>query len=167
MSDVSHLSRAFVSFSVEDQLFGIDILLVREINKQLDISTVPQAPDYVRGLINLRGQIVTVLDLRKRIKNHRCELSGDSHNIIIKNETELTTLRNQQEFESLSTTNDNVGLLVDSIGEVINASDDHIEPPPANLGIMDAQFVTGVIKLENQLMAVLNVSKVLEAAKSV
>lgn len=163
--ELSASTRSFVSFSVGEQLFGIDILLVREINRQLDISIVPQAPSYVRGLINLRGQIVTVVDLSYRLGRTEHPLSPLSHNIIIKNEAELSLLRSQQEFSDLNTTHDSVGLLVDSIGEVVRAEEDTIEPAPANMGLPDGQFVTGVIQLENRLMAILNIAKVLEPGR--
>ena len=163
--EVVNSTRSFVTFSVGKQLFGIDILLVREINRQLDISVVPQAPNYVRGLINLRGQIVTVLDLSLRLGRMEHPLSNQSHNIIIKNETELSLLRDQQEFANLSTTHDSVGLLVDSIGEVVSAEAGDIEPPPANMGLPDGQFVTGVLQLENHLLAILNVARILDPGK--
>ncbi|MBY0405682.1 MAG: chemotaxis protein CheW, partial [Cyanobacteria bacterium] len=83
-------TRSFATFHLNEQLFGIDILLIREINKQLDISIVPHSPNYIRGLVNLRGQIVTILDLNKRLSLGDSVLSGNSHNVILKTEAEVS-----------------------------------------------------------------------------
>ena len=135
-------SRQFVTFGIDDYLLGIDILKVREINRVLDITPVQHARTYVRGLINLRGQTVTVFDLGRRLGLALREIAEESHNIILKN--------------------DAVGLLVDSIGDVVMAQDDEIEQPPANVGGIEGRFIEGVVKLREELLVILSAEKILE-----
>jgi purine-binding chemotaxis protein CheW len=157
--------RSFASFYLDDKLYGIDILLVREINRQLDMSPVAHTPDFIKGLVNLRGQIVTILDLKRRLGRHSVNIGQDTHNIILKADNELAGMREDMNDETLATCADKVGLLVDAIGDVVNVDDDSaIEPPPANLNDVDGRFLSGVVKLENQLLGVLNVQQILAEA---
>jgi purine-binding chemotaxis protein CheW len=154
--------RSFASFTIDNKLFGIDILLIREINRQLEMSPVAHTPDFIRGLVNLRGQIVTILDLKKRLGRSTTHIGPDTHNIILKSDSELSGMRDDMNDDTLVTCLDKVGLLVDAIGDVVTVEDDSaIEPPPANLNDIDGQFLSGVVKLENQLLAVLNVPQIL------
>ncbi len=155
-------TRSFATFFINDQLFGLDILMIREINKHLDLSPVPHAPDYIRGLCNLRGQIVTVLDLKHRLGLGHCELTNNSHNIIIKTDAELLELRNRDECDDDTHIPDKVSLLVDGIGEVVSVNDKEIDPPPPNMGQVDGKYIDGVIKLENTLLTILSMKNVLE-----
>jgi purine-binding chemotaxis protein CheW len=158
-------AKSFASFYVEDQLFGVDILMVREINRQLDISAVPNSPDYVRGLVNLRGQIVTIVDLNRRLGLPPACIGPESHNIILKTEGELVGLREREGRNDLHSAADKVGLLVDSIGDVIALTDEEIDPPPANIGELEGRYLTGVAKLSGEIMAILDVHKVLTEGK--
>lgn len=156
-------NRSFTTFLLSGQLFGIDILMVREINKQLEITPVPHANEYIRGLLNLRGQIVTILDLNRRLGLEKSKLANDSHNIILKTEQELQAMGiHQAESGDYAATSDKVGLLVDDIRDVVIVPEQSIEPPPANMGKIDGQFLTGVIKQNNSLVAVLSVDKLLK-----
>lgn len=136
-------SKQFVTFRIDDYLLGIDILKVREINRFLDITPVQHAREHIRGLINLRGQTVTVFDLGIRLGLKYREITGESHNIILKN--------------------DLVGLLVDSIGDVVEAQNHAIENPPANVGEIEGKFIEGVVTLEDELLVVLSSEKILES----
>lgn len=155
-------NRSFTTFLLSGQLFGIDILMVREINKQLEITPVPHANEYIRGLLNLRGQIVTILDLNKRLGLEKATVAQDSHNIILKTEQELQALGIEPDQGDFAATSDKVGLLVDDIRDVVIVPEQAIEPPPANMGKIDGQFLTGVIKQNNALVAVLSVDKLLK-----
>lgn len=160
------LTKKFVTFGLDGQLFGIDILMVREINRHLDISTVPHVPEYVRGLVNLRGQIVTVLDLKKKLGLDLCTLTEQSHNIILKTEGELSKLgeADAEGNDDLSGITDKVSFVVDSIGDIITAEEDEIDPPPANIGVIDGKYLLGVVKKPDCLMAILSAKKVLVEA---
>ena len=132
----------FITFNVFNNLIGIDIRDVREINRVLDVTPVQHAPDYVKGLINLRGNTVTVFDLGKRLGLGALTVSEESHNIILKK--------------------DAVGLLVDNIGDVIETNEVMIESPPANMGGVDGKFVDGVLKLDEDLLLILSAENLLK-----
>jgi purine-binding chemotaxis protein CheW len=104
----------------------------------------------------LRGQIVTILDLNKRLGLEDTMLSERSHNIILKTDQELQSINKE-----LVTAPDKVGFLVDDIQDVLIVSEEEIEIPPANLGKVDGQFLSGVIKQSNKLVAILSVEKLL------
>ena len=106
------------------------------------ITPVQHAPDYVKGLINLRGNTVTVFDLAVRLGFDHRDITDESHNIILKK--------------------DDVGLIVDNIGDVVEAADDDIELPPANLRGIRAKFLQGVKKLNTELLVILSAQKIIE-----
>lgn len=134
------------TFYLGDAICGIDILDIREINKKMDMTLVPQAPDYVRGILNLRGQIVTVIDLHKKLGLGESTLDGQARNIIV------------------NSANESIGLLVSRIGDVITAKKDEIEPPPANIGDLQGTYFTGVTKMSSHLVGILDLKRVLEDA---
>ncbi|MBF0495557.1 MAG: chemotaxis protein CheW [Deltaproteobacteria bacterium] len=133
--------RQFVTFRIDGRLMGIDILNVREINRALDITPVQHAPAYVRGLINLRGQPVTVFDMGVRLGLEARKIDDETNNIILEN--------------------DLVGLLVDSIGEVIPVESDELQPPPANVNGITGEFIEVVVRLEEELLVVLSADRIL------
>lgn len=155
-------TRSFTTFHLNDQLFGLDILLVREINRHLELTPVPQAPDYIRGLINLRGQIVTVLDLKRRLGLETTDQGAIRHNIILKTDAELTGQGNRKAQEEKLLLPDKVSLLVDAIGDVITVDEDAIDPPPANVDQLEGKYLTGVIRLDGTLLTLLNLNTVLK-----
>ena len=134
--------RQFVTFRIGRHFLGIDILAVREIYHVLDMTPVPLGPDYIRGLINLRGQILTVFDLGSLLGLGPLNLGPETHNVILKNEA--------------------AALLVDAICDVIGAEADEIEPPPANVGGIEGEYIGGVIKLDDELLVILSVDKLLD-----
>ena len=147
-------THSFATFLLNGQLFGVDILLIREINRQLDITSVPHSPQYMRGLVNLRGQIVTVLDLKRRLGMEDTGITEWSHNVILKTDAEVISTRGR--FEDFFPLSDKVGLLVDEIADVITVTRDEIMPPPANLVSVDSRFLLGAIKTEKQLISILS-----------
>ena len=132
------------TFYVGDALCGMDILKVQEINKLLEMTEVPQAPEYVKGILNLRGQIVTVIDLGNKLGLSETNVGTETRNIIVNSKNEY------------------IGLLVDSIGDVERTDWDKIEPPPANIGGVQGKFFEGVFKKEKSLIGILNVEEVLK-----
>ena len=142
------------TFYIGDACCGIDILRVQEINKLTEVTCVPLAPDYVKGILNLRGQIITLIDVGKRLglpsslgSPHPSAAVADKakkqRNIIVY-------------FE-----NESIGLLVDSIGDVLRAENENIEKPPANVVGIHWKFFEGVLKTEKQLISILNLAEVL------
>jgi len=152
----------YSTFRLGDRMFGLDIVLIREINRILDITPVPHSHSHIRGLINLRGQIVTILDLGVRLGLPSREITDESHNIILKTTSELaaTRLTNGQH---IVTSTDLVGFLVDAIGDVVEADEATIEPPSANVSGEEGRFLSGVIKTEGGLLVLLDLQEVLSA----
>ncbi|OQX20389.1 MAG: chemotaxis protein CheW [Desulfobulbaceae bacterium A2] len=134
------------TFLVGDTVCGMDILKVQEINKLMEMTTVPQAPDYVRGILNLRGQIVTVIDLAKKLGLGETEMQPEARNIIVNSPGE------------------HVGLLVRKISDVVPVDPDKIEPPPANMRGIQGQFFSGIYKTDKSLIAILDVDEILRIA---
>ncbi|MDR3569384.1 MAG: chemotaxis protein CheW [Syntrophobacteraceae bacterium] len=137
-------TKQFVTFRIDGDLFGMDVLRVREINRILDITPVPRAPVYVRGLVNLRGQTLTVFDLGIRLGLAPRPVTEESHNVVLKQQL--------------------VGLLVDSIGNMAQCDELDVERCPANACSIEAKFIDGVVKLEEELLIVLRSEKLLEYA---
>jgi purine-binding chemotaxis protein CheW len=150
----------FVTCRIGEQLFGVDIQMVREINKVLDITPIPKEQPHIRGLINLRGQIVTILDMRVRLGMEPQDHSETTHNIIVKGGAELRNALGA-DGDSVAGITDPSGLLVDDIGDVVDAGDHEVEPPPANVGMVDGGLLSGVVKKEDTLVAILNVPRVI------
>ena len=135
-----------VTFYINGALCGIDILTVQEVNRITDITQVPMAPDHVRGIVNLRGRIVTVIDLGTCLSSTPSEqdiLGGESRNIIVHSQGEL------------------VGLLVERVGEAIEVDWNEMMPPPGNLHGVRQGYFRGVFRRENTLIGVLDVEAVL------
>jgi len=131
----------FVTFKIDDLLFGIDVLKVREINRVLEITEVQHSPTHIRGLVNLRGQVVTIFDMGIRLGLGQRNISEESHNIVLKREP--------------------VGLLVDAIGDVVQTDEDCIEQPPANVSGIESDFMAGVVRQNNELILILSTDKIL------
>ncbi len=135
-------SRLFITFWLADFLFALPVEEVVEINRSLDITPVPQAPSFVSGIINLRGQILTAIDLAQRIGLKREKEAH--HNVII-----------GRDEEPLS-------LLVEQVGDVLEIPVSQIEDPPEVIEGLDIQFVKNVSKLPDRLLVILDVKRILE-----
>ncbi len=136
------------TFRVGDAIYGMDILRVQEINKLTDMTDVPQSQNYIKGIVNLRGQIVTVIDLSRKLGLDGCEVGSGTRNIIISSNDEY------------------FGLLVDSIGDVVRAEWDRVEAAPANIGGVQGKFFNGVFKTERDLIGIIDVEEVLKVEES-
>ena len=133
-----------VTFFLGKILYGIDIVNVQGINKLLDITPVSQAPEYVKGLLNLRGQIITIIDLGKKLGLSSVETNKGSRGIIVKSGSEL------------------VGLQVDRISDIIYVDQNDIEKPPSNIGAVRSAYFRGVYKGKDDLIGILNIEKILQ-----
>lgn len=151
----------FATFVIDEHLFGINVLLVREVNPHTNFTPVDLAPDYVRGLMNLRGQIVTIIDPAVRLGIGKRDITPGSRCIVLKTAREIEEREDAADLVA-DVVNDNVGLLVDAIGDMVSADTRYIEPPPANIGDIDGRFMAGVYKLDDKLMIVLRSGEVLK-----
>jgi purine-binding chemotaxis protein CheW len=136
--------RRYATFSVANMFCGIEVGQVQEVLKHQDMTPVPLAPEVVQGLINLRGQIVTAIDLRRRF--HLPERTGgrDAMNMVLRCEGGA------------------VSLLVDSIGDVLALEGCEHEPPPSTMDPLHRELVEAVFKLDGKLLLALDTSKLLK-----
>lgn len=135
----------WVTFRLGDEIYGIDVLKVQEVLRITEISPVPGAPDYVLGIINLRGNVVTVIDGRNRFNLPQKE-SDDASRIIV-----------VDAFDKI------VGLLVDNVSEVAYVPDSQIELAP-NVGADDSnKFVSGVFNRDGELLIMVDLAKLIDS----
>lgn len=132
-----------VGFRVGRETFGVPISLVHEIVRVPEITAVPEAPDYVEGVINLRGKIVSVLDLRKRFGEREVTPNKKNRILVVEVEGKM------------------VGLIVDAASEVLKVADSEIDVPPHIYQNAEMNFVTGVGKLRGRLIIMIDLTKVL------
>jgi len=137
-------SGQFSTFLIDDLFFGVDVLDVQEVLRAQQMTPVPQAPDVVEGLINLRGQIVTAIDMRRRLQMPKLATGQPPMNIVV------------------STQDGAVSLLVDEIGDVLDMDASNYERPPDNLDPAARELIRGVYKMKDRLMLVLDTEKAIE-----
>ena len=133
-----------VGFRVGRETFGVPISLVHEIVRVPEITAVPEAPDYVEGVINLRGKIISVLDLRKRFGEKDVTTSKKNRILVVEVGGKM------------------VGLIVDAASEVIRLTPAEIEAPPEVFEESEVKYVTGVGKLNGRLVILIDLSKILQ-----
>jgi len=146
----------FVTFYLKGFLFGLDIFSVREIHKQLEFTNVPLASQEILGLVNLRGQILTMIDTSLLLKLDSSEVTKSSRYIILKTEMKILD-------EYITTDGDIYGLMVDRIGDVIETDKSSIEDVPSNLNAvssgLNVDYVKKILKLNNDIMMILDLGK--------
>lgn len=134
-----------VTFMVGTEEFAISILSVQEINRMMSITRVPQSPPFVEGVINLRGKIIPVVDLRKRFGLEPRKEGSDTRIIVVEVEKRV------------------IGFTVDRVNEVLRIEASIVEPPPAMACGVDSEYVKGVGKLEDRLLILLELSRLFGA----
>lgn len=132
-----------VTFSIAEEEFGVDILKVQEIIRTMEITKVPRAPEFVEGVINLRGKVIPILDLRRRFGLVSRE--HDKHTRII----------------VIEINNMIVGFVVDSVSEVLRIPASTVEPPPPVVAGLESEYISGVGKLEDRLLILLDLDSLL------
>jgi purine-binding chemotaxis protein CheW len=137
---MAHTSQ-FCTFYLDKLLFGVELKGVQEVIRSLEMTRVPLAPDVVSGLINLRGQIVTAVDLRRRLELEPAPPGTHPMNVVVRSE------------------DGSVSLLVDEIGDVVEVEEDTFETPPETLRGSIRTMILGVHKLNDRLMHVLDIDK--------
>ena len=141
------MDNQFVVFALSPEYFGINIAVVESIIKMQTITKIPHAPRYVEGVTNLRGKVVPVIDLRKRFGLLSQEMDKSSRIIV-------TNLSGSQ-----------IGMIVDEVSEVLTISDQSVEPVPNITTTVDSSFISGIAKMENRLVILLELAKVLTFAE--
>jgi len=143
---MAHTSQ-FCTFYLDKLLFGVELKGVQEVIRTLKMTKVPLAPEVVSGLINLRGQIVTAVDLRRRLELEPAPPDMLAMNVVVRSEDGA------------------VSLLVDEIGDVVEVDETSFEPPPETLRGSVRTMIVGVHKLNDRLMHVLDVEKACQMAE--
>ena len=137
-----------VSFHLADESYGIEITKVREIILMGEITRIPHTPDYVKGLINLRSTVIPVIDLRIRFALPEAELTGESRIMVI-------NVRGKT-----------IGIIVDAVSEVLRITNDQIASPPPTVAGLGREYLTGLVKLEERLLILLDIDKILGAEET-
>ena len=123
--------------------YGVPITKVQEIIPMANPTKLPQAPDFVEGIINLRGRIIPIIDLKKRFDMGASNITAESRSVVVEVEGQT------------------VGIIVDEVSEVLRLATDSIEPPPAVVGGITSEYLTGVGKLQDRLLILLDMDKIL------
>lgn len=134
------LPQQFLTFTVEKEEYGVDIMTVREIKGWTETTRLPNAPEFMRGVMNLRGLIIPIFDLRTRFNRGLTEATP-KHVVII-----------------LAVAERNIGILVDTVSDILDAGADQIKPAPTADTQVDANFISGLISLEDRMVVLLNVN---------
>ena len=142
------LAGKYMTFKLADEEYGLEILMVREIIGLMDITRVPRTKEFIRGVINLRGKVIPVIDLRLKFGMSRVEATDQTVIIVV-----------QYSYMDREFT---MGILVDEVLEVFDISAEQIEPPPTfGSNTMDTEFILGVGKAEKRVIFLLDIAKVL------
>jgi purine-binding chemotaxis protein CheW len=139
-------SRQYLGFHLADEEYALDITLISEIIKVREFTDIPRSPECILGVISLRGVVVPVFDLRRRLNLGASEIQPTSR-IVVSQQDDIT-----------------VGLLVDSINQVVNLADDDLEPPPGVLSGLDRDMVASIGRCHGRMIILLNLKNVLNVA---
>ena len=140
--------RQIVGFRLANEEYGLDIMKVQEIILIGAITKVPKVPDYVKGLINLRGHVIPIVDLRRRFGLAEAEQTEDARIIVVNVRKKM------------------IGILVDAVNEVTRVTDDQIEPPTTSVTGIDNEFITGLVKFDDRLVILLDIERLLTTDES-
>jgi purine-binding chemotaxis protein CheW len=134
-------SMQLVSFKLGNEIYGIEITRIREIILVGEITQIPETPHYIKGLINLRSSVIPVIDLRARFSLPEAELGEESRIMV------------------LNVGNRTIGIVVDSVNEVLRVSQDQVSPAPPTVASLGNQYMTGLVRLGEQLLILLDVDQ--------
>jgi purine-binding chemotaxis protein CheW len=144
-ASAANVVREFLTFNLASEEYGVDILKVQEIRGYDTVTRIPDAPDFIKGVINLRGIIVPVVDLRIKFRLSKAEYDAFTVMIILNIEKRV------------------VGVVVDSVSDVMHLSPDQIRPSPEFGGAMDTSFITGLGTLDDRLLILVDIEKLLRS----
>jgi purine-binding chemotaxis protein CheW len=139
----------YLTFNLAEEAYGIGILKIKEIIGMLPVTSVPQTPDFVKGVINLRGKVIPVVDLRLRFGMEEIEYTERTCIIVVEIDGQAGTIM--------------MGIVVDSVSEVLNIKGEDIEEPPAFGARLDTNYILGMAKMEGGVKILLDIDRVLNA----
>jgi len=137
------VGKKIVSFKIKDEEFAFEIMKIVEVIKIKEITEVPTAPSFMEGIINLRGKIIPIIDLRKRFNLETKEKTKENRIIII-------------EYQK----NQLAGVIVDEVQKVLNIKKEEILPPPSTLVSAGGKYIEAIIKIEDRIIVLLNIEKI-------
>jgi purine-binding chemotaxis protein CheW len=137
----------YLTFTLANEEYGISILKIREIIGMMPVTTVPRTPEYVKGVINLRGKVIPVMDLRLRFKMEPMDYTERTCIIVVEIESQNRTVQ--------------IGAVVDSVSEVLNIGGNDIEETPSFGTKLDTEYILGMAKMEGGVKILLDIDKVL------
>jgi len=135
-----------LTFSLAEEGYGVSILKVKEIIGMLDITPVPRTPDFIKGVINLRGKIIPIMDLRVKFGMDECEYNERTCIIVVE-----IHIKGTQKL---------IGVVVDMVSEVVTISEEQIEPPPEYGTKLEHNFILGIGKLKDRVVIILDIEEV-------
>ena len=141
--NTSSAEQQLVVFDLASEAYGVDIGAVREIIRLQDITRVPRTPDFVEGVINLRGKVIPVVDLRKRFMLPVAEQTDDNRIVVV------------------DIGGQDIGVVVDAVTEVLRILSDSVEPPSSVITTTDSDYLMGICKMESRLIILLDLDRVL------
>jgi purine-binding chemotaxis protein CheW len=139
----------YLTFSLAGEEYGIGILMIKEIIGMMPITTVPQTPEFVKGVINLRGKVIPVIDLRLRFEMEKIDYTERTCIIVVDLKSHGADIL--------------IGIVVDSVSEVLNIRADDIEDTPTFGTRMNTDYILGMAKMEGGVKILLNIDRVLSA----
>lgn len=142
-NNADHELSQVVSFQLAKEEYGLNIMSVQEIILMGEITQIPEVPSYVRGLINLRGKVIPILDLRIRFGMETVQQNEHTRIIVVNCESYI------------------IGIVVDAVNEVLRIESDQIEPPPKGLSGIDQAYLSGLVKMEKKIMILLDIDKIM------
>jgi purine-binding chemotaxis protein CheW len=148
-ADATANDNKFLSFRLGEEEYGIEILCVREIIGIIDITPLPQTPEYVKGVINLRGKIIPVIELRSKFEMPTVEYTEETCIIVV----EVREANSGDQFQ--------IGVIVDTVSEVLDIHRDQIEPAPRFGCSLDTEYILGMGKTKDKVIILLDIDKVL------
>ncbi len=138
-----------ISFAMGDENYGVDIQTVKEVIRHREITRLPKAPVFVKGVINLRGDVIPIIDLRERFGMEQQEYTNMTRVIVV-------------EVEGRS-----VGMVVDSVSHVIRIEEEQIVPPPPCVGKASEEYIRGVGKVDEKLIVLLHITRILTTEEKI
>jgi purine-binding chemotaxis protein CheW len=148
---LKELAGKYLTFKLADEEYGIEILKVMEIIKLMDITAVPRTPHYVRGVINLRGKVIPVIDLRKKFDMDTIEDTDETCIIVVNVRREGSDVQ--------------MGILVDTVSEVLDIQAGEIEPAPKFGSSVHTEFIMGMAKAKGQVKILLDIDSILTGSE--
>ena len=146
---IGKTERQLVIFDVNKEAFGVDIGTVREIISIQDITKVPGVPDFVKGVINLRGKVIPVVDLRRKFGFPSAEQTKDNRIVVI------------------GVNGQDIGVIVDAVTEVLRIQVESVVPPNSVISTADSEYLMGIAKLDKRLIILLDMDKILSRAETI